>query len=137
MSQILIADDDKDLVEGLRWYLEAEGFQVLCACAPGRALRLGGERPLWALVTGTTSGTARASSRDDVWRKRNANSRPEGHEAHLRHSHLGEQARRCKAQCHSEGVGVYATGMWEESSSAIPGEICSLVREDQHCREMV
>jgi len=31
MSTILIADDDKDLVEGLRWYLEAEGFQVICA----------------------------------------------------------------------------------------------------------
>jgi len=28
MSQILIADDDRDLVEGLGWYLEAEGFQV-------------------------------------------------------------------------------------------------------------
>ena len=28
MSHILIADDDKDLVEGLRWYLEADGFQV-------------------------------------------------------------------------------------------------------------
>jgi two-component system, OmpR family, response regulator MtrA len=28
MSHILIADDDKDLVEGLGWYLEAEGFQV-------------------------------------------------------------------------------------------------------------
>ncbi|MHB1001359.1 MAG: response regulator transcription factor [Armatimonadota bacterium] len=31
MSRILIADDDKDLVEGLRWYLEAEGFEVLAA----------------------------------------------------------------------------------------------------------
>lgn len=28
MSHILIADDDKDLVEGLSWYLEAEGFEV-------------------------------------------------------------------------------------------------------------
>ncbi len=28
MSRILIADDDADLVEGLRWYLEAEGFEV-------------------------------------------------------------------------------------------------------------
>lgn len=28
MNHILIADDDKDLVEGLSWYLEAEGFQV-------------------------------------------------------------------------------------------------------------
>jgi two-component system response regulator MtrA len=31
MTQILIADDDKDLIEGLRWYLEAEGFQVAAA----------------------------------------------------------------------------------------------------------
>ncbi len=31
MSHVLIADDDKDLVEGLRWYLEAEGFEVTCA----------------------------------------------------------------------------------------------------------
>jgi two-component system response regulator MtrA len=28
MTRILIADDDTDLLEGLRWYLEAEGFQV-------------------------------------------------------------------------------------------------------------
>jgi DNA-binding response OmpR family regulator len=27
-TKILLADDDQDLVEGLRWYLEAEGFQV-------------------------------------------------------------------------------------------------------------
>ncbi len=27
-TRILLADDDGDLVEGLRWYLEAEGFQV-------------------------------------------------------------------------------------------------------------
>lgn len=27
-ARILIADDDVDLVEGLSWYLEAEGFQV-------------------------------------------------------------------------------------------------------------
>lgn len=30
-NRILIADDDSDLVEGLRWYLEAEGFQVATA----------------------------------------------------------------------------------------------------------
>ena len=28
---ILIVDDDKDLIEGLRWYLEAEGFQIISA----------------------------------------------------------------------------------------------------------
>lgn len=28
---ILIADDDADLIEGLRWYLEAEGFQIITA----------------------------------------------------------------------------------------------------------
>jgi len=27
-TKILLADDDQDLIEGLRWYLEAEGFQV-------------------------------------------------------------------------------------------------------------
>lgn len=30
--RILIADDDADLIEGLRWYLEAEGFEVIAAC---------------------------------------------------------------------------------------------------------
>ena len=29
--RVLIADDDRDLVEGLRWYLEAANFQVLIA----------------------------------------------------------------------------------------------------------
>ena len=29
--RILIVDDDADLIEGLRWYLEAEGFQVIAA----------------------------------------------------------------------------------------------------------
>lgn len=38
MNHILIADDDKDLVEGLRWYLEAEGFQVTCAYDGASAL---------------------------------------------------------------------------------------------------
>lgn len=33
---ILIADDDPDLVEGLRWYLEAEGFDIFSA-ADGEA----------------------------------------------------------------------------------------------------
>ncbi|MHB9134553.1 MAG: response regulator transcription factor [Armatimonadota bacterium] len=30
-TRILVADDDRDLVEGLRWYLEAEGYQVFVA----------------------------------------------------------------------------------------------------------
>lgn len=38
MTQILIADDDKDLLEGLRWYLEAEGFQVAAALNGTEAL---------------------------------------------------------------------------------------------------
>jgi two-component system response regulator VicR len=29
--RILICDDDADLIEGLRWYLEAEGFQIIAA----------------------------------------------------------------------------------------------------------
>lgn len=31
MPRILIADDDADLVEGLRWYLEAESYEVFAA----------------------------------------------------------------------------------------------------------
>jgi DNA-binding response OmpR family regulator len=31
MTRILIADDDTDLVEGLRWYMEAEGYEVFTA----------------------------------------------------------------------------------------------------------
>lgn len=30
-TRILIADDDEDLIEGLRWYLEAEGYGILMA----------------------------------------------------------------------------------------------------------
>ncbi|MHB1463071.1 MAG: response regulator transcription factor [Armatimonadota bacterium] len=30
-NQILIVDDDADLIEGLRWYLEAENFEVVVA----------------------------------------------------------------------------------------------------------
>lgn len=30
-TRILIADDDADLIEGLRWYLEAEGYEVIAA----------------------------------------------------------------------------------------------------------
>ncbi|MHB9037107.1 MAG: response regulator transcription factor [Armatimonadota bacterium] len=29
--RILIVDDDSDLIEGLRWYLEAEGFEIIAA----------------------------------------------------------------------------------------------------------
>lgn len=29
--RILIVDDDTDLIEGLRWYLEAEGYEILAA----------------------------------------------------------------------------------------------------------
>lgn len=31
MSRILVVDDDTDLVEGLRWFLEAEGYEVTSA----------------------------------------------------------------------------------------------------------
>ncbi len=82
-------------------------------------------------MTGTTSRTARAWLRGLVWRKRNANFRPEEHEAHMRQRNLGEQATKCETQCHSEGSFVDATGVWKEGRCAIPGEICLLVREDQ------
>jgi len=39
-TRVLIADDDQDLVEGLRWYLEAAGFQVLVAEDGASALAL-------------------------------------------------------------------------------------------------
>lgn len=46
MTTVLIADDDTDTVEGLRWYLEAAGFQVLVAHDGHEALtRFRGERP--------------------------------------------------------------------------------------------
>jgi hypothetical protein len=48
----------------------------------------------------------------------------------MRHTHLGKKARIFKAQCHPEGVYVNATGIWEESDRAIPGEVCSCVRKD-------
>lgn len=38
MTQILIADDDTDLLEGLRWYLEAEGFHVMAVTNGTEAL---------------------------------------------------------------------------------------------------
>jgi len=37
-TRILIADDDQDLVEGLRWYLEAASFQVFVASDGQEAL---------------------------------------------------------------------------------------------------
>lgn len=36
--RILIADDDRDLIEGLNWYLEAEGYQVAMAHTGPEAL---------------------------------------------------------------------------------------------------
>jgi DNA-binding response OmpR family regulator len=30
-DRILVVDDDHDLIEGLRWYLEAEGFEIISA----------------------------------------------------------------------------------------------------------
>jgi DNA-binding response OmpR family regulator len=51
MSHVLIADDDKDLVEGLRWYLEAEGFQVTAVTDGAAALRVAREeRPDVAIL---------------------------------------------------------------------------------------
>ncbi len=44
--RVLIADDDRDLVEGLQWYLEAEGYQVLIASDGPAALQVfRAERP--------------------------------------------------------------------------------------------
>ncbi len=36
--RVLIADDDQDLIEGLRWYLEAGGFETLTECSGTAAL---------------------------------------------------------------------------------------------------
>lgn len=38
--RILVVDDDADLIEGLRWYLEAEGLEVLTACDGEVALEI-------------------------------------------------------------------------------------------------
>jgi DNA-binding response OmpR family regulator len=38
-ERILVADDDKDLVDGLRWYLEAEGFEIVAANDGESAIR--------------------------------------------------------------------------------------------------
>lgn len=40
MTRILIADDDTDLIEGLRWYLEAEGYEVSAAYDGEAALEI-------------------------------------------------------------------------------------------------
>ncbi|MEN6356292.1 MAG: response regulator transcription factor [Armatimonadota bacterium] len=37
---ILIVDDDADLIEGLRWYLEAEGYEVISATDGEAAIEL-------------------------------------------------------------------------------------------------
>ncbi|MEI8094365.1 MAG: response regulator transcription factor [Spirochaetales bacterium] len=38
-QRILVADDNTDLAEGLSWYLEAAGFEVLLAADGAEALR--------------------------------------------------------------------------------------------------
>ena len=38
--RILIADDDPDLIEGLRWYLEAEGYEITAALDGAAALEI-------------------------------------------------------------------------------------------------
>ncbi len=43
-ARILIADDDFDLVEGLRWYLEAASFEVITANTGQAALQIFHER---------------------------------------------------------------------------------------------
>lgn len=50
-TRILLADDDQDLVEGLRWYLEAAGFQVCTAASgPGALEVFRAERPDVAIL---------------------------------------------------------------------------------------
>jgi two-component system response regulator RegX3 len=45
-THILVADDDADLVEGLRWYLEAEGFRVtMVGDGPAALAAFRAERP--------------------------------------------------------------------------------------------
>lgn len=39
-ESILIVDDDKDLIDGLRWYLEAEGFDIISANDGESAIQL-------------------------------------------------------------------------------------------------
>ena len=40
MARILICDDERDIVAALKIYLEAEGYETLCAYSGDDALRL-------------------------------------------------------------------------------------------------
>jgi DNA-binding response OmpR family regulator len=39
-DRILVVDDDNDLIEGLRWYLEAEGFEIIATNDGESAIRI-------------------------------------------------------------------------------------------------
>ena len=75
---------------------------------------------LKTLMTGTSSRTARAQPRGSVWRKLQANSRPEVHEAHTRRPHGGRGDDRTRSPMSSGPTDVDATGVWEESHAPYP-----------------
>lgn len=67
-----------------------------------------------ALMTGSSSRTARAKPRGDVWRKLYAKSRPEVHEAYLRRLSGGRGGVGLRSPMSSGPADVYATGIWDE-----------------------
>ena len=50
MQTVLVCDDDKEIVEAIRIYLEQEGYQVLSAYDGQQALRQMEENPVDLLV---------------------------------------------------------------------------------------
>ena len=71
-------------------------------------------------MTGTSSRTARAQPRGSVWRKLQANSRPEVHEAHTRRPPGGRGDDRPRSPMSSGPTDVDATGIGEESHAPNP-----------------
>jgi len=65
-------------------------------------------------MTGSSSRTARAKPRGDVWRKLYAKSRPEEHKAHPRRLPGGRGGGSLPSPMSSGPADVYATGMWDE-----------------------
>ncbi len=87
---------------------------------------LEGESPLRTLMVGTVSRTARVSvaRRNLKEAVRKAVARRTG--TALRQPHLGERAKRLKAQYHPEGEEVFAAGICSEGRASYPGRSVDL-----------
>ena len=55
----------------------------------------------------------------------------------MRQPHLGERAKRLKAQYHPEGVEVDAAGIWDEGHASYPGRSVNLpcATGTERCRD--